>query len=200
MATLIDTNILVRTLNPDDPQYQMAANALAKLRMESELLCIAPQNLIEFWAVATRSPDRNGLGMTGEEAESEITILRRLFSLLPYTPEVLDIWQSLVVRHKVSGKQTHDAHLAAIMHAHSVQNILTFNATDFQSFRESWSLIHRGFNYNGYCKLSTSHSRFLLTASFNSPHSRSRCSNKRYAGRLLCFSRSAFTTNGITVE
>jgi hypothetical protein len=63
VATLVDTNILLRSLNPDDPQYEAAANALAKLRVRNETLCIVPQNLIEFWAVATRPINKNGLGM-----------------------------------------------------------------------------------------------------------------------------------------
>jgi hypothetical protein len=36
VATLVDTNILLRSLNPDDPQYEAATNALAKLRVRNE--------------------------------------------------------------------------------------------------------------------------------------------------------------------
>ena len=136
MATLVDTNILLRVLNPNDPQYDAAANALAKLKIRNETLCIVPQNLIEFWAVATRPLDKNGLGMTTAEAESEITSIRQFFRLLPYTTEVLEAWQRLVVRHGVLGKQSHDAHLAAIMQVHAVTDILTFNVDDFSRFPE----------------------------------------------------------------
>jgi len=34
----------------------------------------------------------------------------------------------------VAGKQTHDAHLVAIMEVHSVQSILTFNVGHFMRF------------------------------------------------------------------
>jgi predicted nucleic acid-binding protein len=101
---------------------------------QRETLCIVPQNLIEFWAVATRPLNKNGLGMTTAEAESEIADIRQFFRLLPYTSEVLETWQGLVVRHGVSGKQTHDAHLAAIMQVHAVTDILTFNVSDFRRF------------------------------------------------------------------
>jgi hypothetical protein len=37
--------------------------SIATLRASSETLCVAPQNLVEFWAVATRLTERNGLGM-----------------------------------------------------------------------------------------------------------------------------------------
>lgn len=98
------------------------------------MLCVAPQNLIEFWAVATRSRDDNGLGMNQARAASEIAALRRFFRLLPSTPEVLDAWQGIVEALGVSGKQTHDAHLVAVMQVYSVTGILTFNTGHFNRF------------------------------------------------------------------
>jgi predicted nucleic acid-binding protein len=133
VATLADTNILLRSLNPGDPHYGVVKNALARLRLRDEALCIAPQNLIEFWAVATRRVKENGLGLTSAEAENEIVGIRRFFFLLPYTPEVLETRQRLVVQHGVSGKQTHDAHLVAIMTVHGVQRTLTLNEADFKT-------------------------------------------------------------------
>src|SRR2546423_3504271 len=97
MAILADTNILLRSLYPDHSHYSAAQNALATLRSRGEVLCIAPQNLIKFWAVATRSRADNGLGMTTAKAAGEITSLRRLFRLLPATQAVLDTWQRMVI-------------------------------------------------------------------------------------------------------
>jgi predicted nucleic acid-binding protein len=85
---LTDTNILLRSLYPADPLYPVADNALAVLRRRRETLCIAPQNLIEVWAVATRPRDGNGLGMATQKTALELKALRDLFRLLPYTPEV----------------------------------------------------------------------------------------------------------------
>ena len=95
---LTDTNILLRSMYPSDPHCAIAVNALAELRHRSEGLCICPQNLVEFWAVATRPRDlsNNGLGMDTETAAREIAHLRGLFRLLPYTPEVLEEWQHMV--------------------------------------------------------------------------------------------------------
>jgi hypothetical protein len=81
VATLTDTNILLRSLNPNDPQYGVVKNALSTFRLRNEVLSIAPQNLIEFWAVATRTVKENGLGLTTAEAESEIAGIRRFFRL-----------------------------------------------------------------------------------------------------------------------
>ena len=131
---LTDTNILLRSLYPEHPHYGAAENALASLRFRNETLCVAPQNLIEFWAVATRPRDANGLGMTPARAASEIAILRQFFRVLPATPDVLETWQRIVVSLGISGRQTHDAHLVAIMQVYSVTNILTFNGVDFRRF------------------------------------------------------------------
>ena len=62
MATLADTNILLRSLHPEHPHYSIAENALSALRLRNETLCVAAQNLIEFWAVATRSRGDPALG------------------------------------------------------------------------------------------------------------------------------------------
>jgi predicted nucleic-acid-binding protein len=63
-ATLVDTDVLLRLLQPQHPQYSTAAKAVAELRQQRVDLCIAPQNLVEFWVVATRPVANNGLGMS----------------------------------------------------------------------------------------------------------------------------------------
>jgi hypothetical protein len=68
MAFLIDTNILFRSVQPHHPQSGVVERALALLRTRHEVLHIATQNLIEFWAVATRPEAENGLGMSVEMA------------------------------------------------------------------------------------------------------------------------------------
>ena len=64
MAVLIDSNVLLRSLHPGHAHYALAENAISTLRLRDETLCIAPQNLVEFWAVSTRPQNDNGLGLT----------------------------------------------------------------------------------------------------------------------------------------
>jgi predicted nucleic acid-binding protein len=130
MLVLADTNILLRSLHPEHHHYPIAQNAIATLR-RGNVLCIASQNLVEFWAVSTRPDDENGLGMTHARAAEEIRKLRRFFRLLPPCSGVLDIWQRMVLDLSVTGKQTHDAHLAATIRFYSVDAIVTFNVRDF---------------------------------------------------------------------
>ena len=131
---LADTNILLRSLHPEHPHYDLATSALKLLRLRNETLCVAPQNLIEFWAVATRPLDENGLGMTVVRVAGEIAALRQFFHVLPHTAGVLERWQHIAIDQGVVGKQTHDAHLVAVMQVHSVTSILTFNGGHFRRF------------------------------------------------------------------
>ncbi len=48
MSYLLDTNILLRILVTNDPNYQIIQEAIAFLRRSREKLFIASQNLIEL--------------------------------------------------------------------------------------------------------------------------------------------------------
>ena len=73
MTILLDTNILTRAAQPHHPMHQPAVDAVATLRQRGEALYLAPQNLYEFWVVATRPPGENGLGWDVVQAQSEST-------------------------------------------------------------------------------------------------------------------------------
>jgi hypothetical protein len=55
MSVLLDTNLLTRSAQPGHPMYQDAVEAIDALQQQGETLCIVPQNLYEFWVVATRA-------------------------------------------------------------------------------------------------------------------------------------------------
>jgi predicted nucleic acid-binding protein len=133
MAFLIDTNILLRTMQPHHPHCAPAERAVATLRSRSETLHVAAQNLIEFWAAATRPEGENGLGISMEAATRELTAIKRLFSPLPEIP-VFGEWERLVARYSVLGRRTHDARLVATMKLQRVTHILTFNVDDFTRY------------------------------------------------------------------
>jgi predicted nucleic acid-binding protein len=134
-SVLIDTNILLRLAQPRHSQYPVASAAVAGLRKQNSDLCLAPQNLVEFWAVATRPLANNGLEMTSAAVAGEIRKLRRLFHLLEGVPGVADTWERLVGKHLVLGKQAHDANLVATMLVHGVYRLLTFNGDDFKRYQ-----------------------------------------------------------------
>ena len=137
MAILVDTNILLRSVQPHHPHYSMVETAFSILRAGNERLNVSVQNLIEFWAVATRPVEsENGLGMTPSAAAEELQVLIDLFLLLSEPVSIFDEWQRLVTTYQVSGKSTHDARLVAVMRAHGIGSVLTFNVQHFARYKE----------------------------------------------------------------
>lgn len=131
---LIDTNTLLRTLQPLHPQRETARNAIKALTARGYELHIVPQNLMELWVVATRPVSQNGLGLSIVEATSELVRLKTMFPLLRDTPAIYPVWESLVIQHRVSGKPAHDARLVAAMLVHGLTAILTFDQTGFSRY------------------------------------------------------------------
>lgn len=72
MNILLDTNVLTRWVNTEDSQHLEAVECLRVLRTSGHIPAIVPQNLYEFWVVATRPIAVNGLGMTSGDAELEL--------------------------------------------------------------------------------------------------------------------------------
>jgi predicted nucleic acid-binding protein len=58
------------------------------------------------------------------------------FPLLDDIPAIFAVWLRLVTTHQVTGRRVHDARLAAVMLAHGVTHLLTFNGDDFRQFTE----------------------------------------------------------------
>jgi predicted nucleic acid-binding protein len=136
MSYVLDTNVLLRSVQKQHVMFKEADVAVRTLLSFGEILYVTSQNLIEFWAVATRPLANNGLGLTVEEASHEFGQLKAIFSVLPDTPAILDAWERLVVQYRVSGKQAHDARIVAAMKVHGVTQLLTFNTDDFKRYAD----------------------------------------------------------------
>jgi predicted nucleic acid-binding protein len=136
MIYLVDTNVLLRSIQQADPMHADARRAASTLTRQDQQLSIVAQNLIEFWAVATRPAVNNGLALSIDDTAQHVAIFKRIFTLLPDTPEILPEWERLVDRHKVIGRQVHDARLVAAMKVHSITHLLTFNTDDFKRYNE----------------------------------------------------------------
>jgi predicted nucleic acid-binding protein len=134
MRVLVDTNILLRSVQPNHPLSSQATHAVAKLIRQNDEVFFGPQNIAEFWNVATRPADRNGLGWSPEEAAQEVENIEKLLTLLPEVPSVYGAWKQIVTANKVQGVKVHDARLVAIMSVYVVESILTFNTADFERF------------------------------------------------------------------
>ena len=129
---LLDTNLLGRLTDSADPQCPAARHAMHTLSGRGEQLAIVPQNLYEFWAVATRTPEVNGLGLTTAQTSQWLTFFQRRFALLPDREELPARWHDLVKSHAIKGFRSHDVRLVAAMQCYGITRMLTFNAGDFK--------------------------------------------------------------------
>lgn len=134
---LLDTNLLTRMTRSQEPLSSAARAAVQTLLTRGERLIVVPQNLYEFWAVATRPPGpppagRNGLGMSPSQAAHWLRFFKRRFIFLPDREELSTLWQALVETHGITGFRAHDVRLVAAMQSYGITQLLTFNASDFR--------------------------------------------------------------------
>jgi predicted nucleic acid-binding protein len=115
---------------------EVAIRAVSTLIDAGEALTLTPQIMAEFWNVATRPSENNGLGFALDKARAELTQIEGFFSMLDESAEVYSEWKRLVVSYGVAGVKAHDARLVAAMRVHGVRRILTFNTDDFIRYKE----------------------------------------------------------------
>lgn len=121
-------------MKPDDRDYPLVNAVIDKLVDQGNTLCYTSQNLGEFWNACTRPSNQNGYGLSIEEADFRAGVIERALALLPDNLAVHREWRRLIVAHRVAGAKVHDARLAAAMHVHGVERILTFNEGDFARY------------------------------------------------------------------
>ena len=134
MNILLDSNVLLRWNIRTTPQSQLVIRAVDFLLASGALPCYTSQNLGEFWNVLTRPLDRNGFGLTPQEADRRARMIENKIPILPDDPAAHPVWRRLLVAHAISGVQVHDARIAAAMNVHGVKRILTLNTRDFARF------------------------------------------------------------------
>jgi predicted nucleic acid-binding protein len=133
-AYLIDSNILIRWVKPDDRDYPLVNAAVDRLIDQGCTLLYTSQNLAEFWNTCTRPVEQNGYGLSIEETDARASVIESTLDLLPDGDAIHLEWRRLVVTFRVSGAKVHDARLVAAMHVHGVPRILTFNERDFARY------------------------------------------------------------------
>lgn len=134
MSVLVDTNVLLRRIQPDHEHHAPAIDSVARLLASGEPVGFTLQNISEFWNVMTRPVAANGLGFSPAFALGEVGKIEAVLALLPDSPAVYEEWKRLVTIHSVIGSKVHDARLVAVMNVHGVRRILTFNTGDFARF------------------------------------------------------------------
>jgi predicted nucleic acid-binding protein len=133
-AYLIDTNVLLRWVKPDEQDYPMVVSAIESILRRGAILCYASQNVAEFWNTCTRPIERNGYALSPQDTDRRARLFEEKMQLLPDAVAVHEQWRRLLVAHNVSGVQVHDARLVAAMLVHGVKQMLTFNDKDFARY------------------------------------------------------------------
>lgn len=131
----VDTNIFVGATQTFDPALRATSRrAVKSLYAQGEELLCFPQNLVEFWSAATRPANVNGLGLSAEQAARYVDRFQILVRLLQDSPAIFPAWRKLVLEHRISGIQVHDARIVAAMNVHQVSRLLTFDLHDFRRY------------------------------------------------------------------
>jgi len=131
MRILLDTNVLCRLATLAHPLHPIAQGAISNLLNDGHELFLVPQNLYEYWVVATRPLTDNGLGIATVDADQAVDQWLDLFEFLPNERGIFEVWRELIRSHGVQGKKAHDARLVAAMKRYNVSRLLTFNTADF---------------------------------------------------------------------
>ena len=132
----LDTNVVLRLVHAAAPEHAACQRAVINLVGRGCQIVVPTQVIIEFWVVATRPTNVNGLGWSPSAARDKVDELLTRIQVLPEPADVFRTWLDTVTTLGVSGKRAHDARIAATLRASNVHHILTLNDADFASFPE----------------------------------------------------------------
>ena len=132
---LVDTNVLVRSIERGHIHQLPAINAMRFLRIDQDQeIVVVPQVLVELYAVCTRS--QGGLALSPDQAIGEIASIKNNCRVFPEHPEIFTQWENLVGKYKPKNRHVFDVRLVAAMLVHQIPQLLSFNDQDFVKFTE----------------------------------------------------------------
>jgi predicted nucleic acid-binding protein len=133
---VIDANVLIYSMASEAPQHSTSRAFLDAVRDDPEVtFYVTSQILCEFYAVVT-NPRRMTSSRSSAEALTAISGFLTFLEVLPISMRAVEGRMDLLRRRPVTGANIFDLQLAATMLANGVNCIYTFNASDFQPFRE----------------------------------------------------------------
>lgn len=136
MSVLLDSNVLLRRIDSNHWHHDQCQRLLEPQRVEQLKLVVCTQSLIEFWVVATRPSNQNGMGLSPEESFIEVKNYLKLIPCLEEPRGISEQWLQLVATYRCIGKIAHDARLVASALSHGISRLATLNISDFRRFTE----------------------------------------------------------------
>jgi toxin-antitoxin system PIN domain toxin len=132
---MVDTNVWVYLSMSGMAEHAKAKVWVSKLMADGIPLHVSPQILREYMSVTTRITLFQHPLTPARAAQLAQDILMNA-SLLDETSAVAAQLREPVRRHKVQGKQIHDANIVATMLVHDIKRLVTFNPADFRRYTE----------------------------------------------------------------
>ena len=128
---LIDSNILVYSINSSSPKHKVAQHFIQSKVGKLE---IAHQNIFETLRVLTHSKFPNPM-KTNEAVDAVESILNACDIITPdYKTHCIAL--ELIKKYKIVSNQIFDAYLVATAISNGIDSIATDNIKDFQVFSE----------------------------------------------------------------
>ena len=134
---LVDTNILVYRADQDSTFHLPSVNLINRGLKGEISLCLATQNLTEFYAVMTNSKRvTNPIAPVDARVEIERYLqsqnIRKIYQTADLMPKLLE----LIAKYPPTRQQIFDLQLIAAMLVNNITRIYTFNAKHFQPYEE----------------------------------------------------------------
>jgi predicted nucleic acid-binding protein len=135
-----DTNVLLAATAPGRPHHAAALREL-QLGVAHRTVLLSGQVVREYLAVATRPAAANGLGLTRADALANVGQIVERAVLLDDDAVVREALLRLLREVECTGRQVHDANIAATMLANGVRRLLTLNPADFRRFGDRIEIV-----------------------------------------------------------
>jgi predicted nucleic acid-binding protein len=130
----VDSNVLVAVTDTARAVYG-DSKAFLGACVEGKYRAFASGQVFrEYAVVVTRPKGVNGLGIPPKQAASNIRAFLKVVQVLEETKESLDVLARLIQAHDLKGKRIHDANMVAVMRAHGLKALKTWNPGDFRCF------------------------------------------------------------------
>jgi predicted nucleic acid-binding protein len=137
MPYVLDTGVLLRLFDRNDPSHVFIRQSIIHLKVHGERLLTTAQNVAEFWNVSTRPVSaRGGFGLPVETVTRRLAFIERFCEVLASDAASYAKWKSLLSKHRIVGVSVHDARIAALMIQQGLVHLVTLNGADFRRFSE----------------------------------------------------------------
>lgn len=131
---LVDSNVIVYSLNSSDSHHKKALEFVERLKSGEVVGVVSEQNLFEAYRVLTHKKFSNP--MSSMEAFAQLSLWKNLCRVLYFSPEALELSFALCKKYKVVGDKVYDVKILAVMLVHGIKRVVTANASDFSFYKE----------------------------------------------------------------